>query len=84
MPRVRRRGHRVRDELTSEQVMTLLIGGPRTGFDGFESQADYERAWWAHREQLMADLHPSLPLAWWRLEGPIETRNITRIPRNNP
>jgi hypothetical protein len=51
--------------LTPEQELALLIGGP----DLFLSRAEYERAWWAHREQLMPSVNPlTRPAAWWALE----------------
>ena len=56
MPRVRRRGHALRGELTSEQTMELLIGpGWRSAF---RNNDERRAAWWAHRDELMALLPP--------------------------
>ncbi len=65
MPRVRRRGHTLRCELTPEQALCLLTG---LG-DGFSTHEDYARAWWAHRAELMAAVPlATRPDAWWALE----------------
>jgi hypothetical protein len=69
MPRVRRRGHTLRGELTSEQTWCLVAGVERTGCPAFATDADYERAWWFHRDELMASVNPTTrPDAWWSLE----------------
>jgi hypothetical protein len=65
MPRVRRRGHTLRGELTLQQQLALILGG----MAGFSDQGEYERAWWAHRDELMTSVNPtSRPAAWWTLE----------------
>jgi hypothetical protein len=66
MPRVRRRGHMLRGELTSEQVLELVIGLP----GGFASEAKRRAAWFAHRDELMALLPPDgRGWAWVTYEG---------------
>ena len=55
MPRVRRRGHRLRGELTPGQTWALLSGP--TGRE-FASEAERKAAWFEHRAELMALLPP--------------------------
>ena len=70
MPRVRRRGHTVRGALTPEQEIAPLIGG-----QAFATPQEYERAWWTHREELLASVNPTTrPAAWWALEFKGERR----------
>jgi hypothetical protein len=55
----------LRGELTSEQVLELVIGLP----GGFASDAERERAWWEHREALLADVNPTTrPWGFWQYE----------------
>ena len=55
MPRVRRRGHTLRGELTTAQTFELLLGP--TGQE-FTTDAERKAAWFAHRDELMALLPP--------------------------
>ena len=60
MPKVRRRGHRLRGELTAAQVMALLIGPAGAEF---ASEAELRAAWFQHRTELM-DLLPPDGRGW--------------------
>lgn len=47
----------------------MTVGIEKTGHPAFASRADYERAWWQHRDFLMTSVNPcSRPDAWWTLE----------------
>ena len=64
---MRRRGHTLRGELTPEQTLALLIGPAGAEF---ASDAERERAEWAHRDELTALLPPDgRGWGWVRYEG---------------
>ena len=66
MPRVRRRPHTLRGELTSAETLELILG-PTGG--GFANDTEREAAWWAHREALLADANPTTrPWGFWEYE----------------
>lgn len=70
MPRLRRRGHIIRDSLTDQQEWNLLIGDFP---NAFHSEQARREAWVRHRHEFsMNDL--TRPAAWWDYDSP-EPRN---------
>jgi len=56
-------------QLTAGQE-TLLLAGLALGGEGFETPEAMERAWWAHREQLMEECGAlQRPHAFWLFEA---------------
>ena len=70
MPRVRRRGHVKRAELTFHQALDLCLG---RSLRAFASDDDRLRAWREHREHLVTN-PLSRPAAWWDYEAPERRR----------
>src|ERR1035437_5850609 len=67
MPRINRlRRSREKQGLSLIQTWALLIGPTR---GEFASDAERERAWWEHREALLADVNPTTrPWGFWEYE----------------
>jgi hypothetical protein len=68
MPRIDRKIRRRGPELlTDAQEMNLLIGAP----GGFANDDERRKAWFAHRDELMAALNPcTRPAGFWEFEAP--------------
>lgn len=71
MPRLRRRGHVLRDALTDQQTFNLLIGAFP---DAFASDQERREAWLRHRYELSTN-PLTRPVAWWDYESPEPRRD---------
>jgi hypothetical protein len=73
MPTNRRPIHRHRRGLSFFEEMSLQYGKAHHHRPGFESDEERRRAWYRHRDRLMAAWakHGKRPEAWWDYESPV-------------
>jgi hypothetical protein len=82
MRRIQRRARLVKNELTREQVIELLIGP--TGKSAFKSESEARAAWSEHRAELLESSAPfRRPEAWSKFDCPHTPRLWANEPNAN-